>query len=74
MRAFDIEMGGAHWWLASAWDANGNRLRLSHPDGRTFLYDYDGLNRLQRIRDGAGDAVLAQFAYTERSKMPNKRK
>ncbi|WBY08169.1 hypothetical protein PIB19_01015 [Sphingomonas sp. 7/4-4] len=31
--------------LGYQYDANGNRTRITHPDGTYFRYDFDGLNR-----------------------------
>jgi RHS repeat-associated protein len=42
-------------------DANGNRTRITHPDGRYFGAGYDGLNRMNVIN---ADGSLALFATT----------
>lgn len=39
-------MGAAWRMLAYQYDANGNRTRLTHPDGQFFHYAWDGLDRL----------------------------
>lgn len=59
-------------------DANGNRLKLSFPDGEYFTFEYDGLDRLKWIREGAStrrvgfafnNAGLLQ--YVNRASVPN---
>ncbi|RDC58917.1 hypothetical protein HME9302_00093 [Alteripontixanthobacter maritimus] len=52
-------VSGSTKTLAFQYDANGNRTRLTHPDGAFFTYEYDGLNRATQLRNGAGDALLA---------------
>jgi RHS repeat-associated protein len=59
-------------------DANGNRLKLSFPDSEYFTFEYDGLDRLKWIREGAStrrvgfafnNAGLLQ--YINRASVPN---
>ncbi|MDJ0642613.1 MAG: RHS repeat-associated core domain-containing protein [Erythrobacter sp.] len=37
--------------VSSQYDANGNRVRITHPDGKYWILDYDDLNRLESIRE-----------------------
>jgi len=57
-----ISMGGVTRTLGSQYDAEGNRIRVTHPDGTFFTYDYDGLKRVSAIKDNGGTS-LASFAY-----------
>lgn len=38
-------------------DKGGNRVSLKHPDGTVFAYEYDGLNRLQWIKQGGAPQI-----------------
>jgi RHS repeat-associated protein len=44
------------------YDANGNRSKLTYPDGYFVTYTHDELNRLTDVRE-AGITILAQYAY-----------
>ena len=44
---------GTSFVVKSDYDQNGNRTKLTHPDGKYFLYDFDGLNRLTTIRENS---------------------
>ena len=57
-----IDLGGVSRTLSYAYDANGNRTRLTHPDGISFDYGYDGLNRVAAITE-PGAVTLASFGY-----------
>lgn len=43
----------------------GNRIRVTHPDGTYFTYDYDGLDRLVTVKQN-GAAQIASNAYDAR--------
>jgi len=58
-------MGGTARTLTYEYDDNGNRTKLTHPDGQYFTTDYDGLNRRHRIREN-GSAVLSRLLYYDR--------
>lgn len=36
--------------VSSLYNANSNRIRLTHPDGQYFQLDYDGLNRATNLK------------------------
>ena len=46
------------------YDANGNRIRVTHPDGGYFTYDYDGMNRATAIREN-GATLVAMLGYDD---------
>jgi RHS repeat-associated protein len=50
-------MSGVSQTLTYQYDADGNRVRVTHPDGTYFTYDYDGLNRPVAARENGGAAV-----------------
>ena len=52
-------MGGFSRQLAYAYDTHGNRTHLVHPDGNYYVFDYDGLDRMQGIRENGGATVTA---------------
>ncbi|MGY6274216.1 RHS repeat-associated core domain-containing protein [Methylomonas sp. MgM2] len=43
------------------YDANGNRLALTEPNGNATSYVYDGLNRLVQETNAAGDQTLTTY-------------
>jgi RHS repeat-associated protein len=67
LTASTTNMGGTARTLSYAYDANGNRVRLTFPDGQAFSYGYDGLDRLKAIDAGtsAGSGVLASIGYDD---------
>ncbi|WBY06806.1 hypothetical protein PIB19_14965 [Sphingomonas sp. 7/4-4] len=50
-------MYGTSRTLLYQYDEDGNRTRLTHPDGTYFNYTYDGLNRLKSIQENAGATI-----------------
>lgn len=60
-----------------AYDANGNRTSLTHPDSQTFSYTYDQSDRLTQITQGASNWIvqgsydggqrLKQVSYRDRA-------
>lgn len=64
LTASTISMGGFSKTLTATYDEAGNRIQLTHPSGPSFTYDYDALNRLSGIRDGAN--TLLAFGYNNR--------
>jgi len=51
---------GATFNLSYLHDANGNRTRITHPDGNYFVYGYDGLNRLKTIKANDSTVLVTQ--------------
>jgi RHS repeat-associated protein len=39
--------------LGYGYDRDGNRTRITHPDGNSFSYGFDGLNRMCTLTEGA---------------------
>jgi YD repeat-containing protein len=56
-------MGGTTRSLAYAYDRNGNRTGITHPDGISFAYSYDGANRPVWIH-GPGGVWQIYAGYT----------
>ncbi|WP_379553562.1 RHS repeat domain-containing protein [Qipengyuania sp. DGS5-3] len=54
---------GRYLWYQ--YDANGNRTRITHPDGQYFTYALDGLNRTTLVQRN-GSAGMATFSYNSR--------
>jgi RHS repeat-associated protein len=48
--------------LSYQYDADGNRTRITHPDGTFFTFDYDGLDRQISLKEN-GAAVVASITY-----------
>ena len=46
--------------LTYLYDAEGNRTRITHPDGNYFLYAYDGMDRLTGILENGSTSVISQ--------------
>jgi YD repeat-containing protein len=49
-------------FLSQSYDANGNRTIITHPDGQSFAYRYDGLDRFDGLFEGF-DAGLYGRSY-----------
>jgi len=56
-------MGGGTRSVTSAYDAHGNRTRLTHPDGAFFEYAYDGADRLFHLSENGPSITLASLFY-----------
>lgn len=50
--------------FTSQYDANGNRTRITHPDGFYAAYTYDGMNRPSTIKEN-GSTTLITFGYDQ---------
>lgn len=61
-------MGGVSRTLGYLHDANGNRTRVTHPDGNFFSYAYDGLDRLTGVYEGAS-ALVASHVYDAQGRL-----
>jgi RHS repeat-associated protein len=57
-----LAMAGTSRTIGHLWDGDGNRIRITHPDGPFFTYDYDGLGRSLRVHEGQWDPLVT-FAY-----------
>lgn len=55
-------MGGVSRTLSFQYDADGNRTRITHPDGNYFTYDFDGLDRPIAARQN-GAAVVVTMSW-----------
>jgi RHS repeat-associated protein len=56
-------MGGTARTLTYAYDADGNRTRITHPDGQHFDYRYDGLNRFIGIKENGDSDIVGQYYH-----------
>ena len=57
-------MGGTTRTINYLFDSNGNKIRLTHPDGIYFAYEFDGLDRVTRIRENStSSSTLVTFSY-----------
>ena len=57
-----INSGGPALALAHIYDADSNRIRVTHPDGTYFTSDYDGLDRPTVTKEN-GATSLVTLAY-----------
>ena len=57
-----VAMGGVSRTVSHLYDADGNRIRVTHPGGVYYTYDYDGLHRLVAIKED-GVTQAASFGY-----------
>lgn len=51
-------MGSYSRKLSYAYDKNGNRTRVIHPDNNYFTYSFDGLNRVNGVFESASTSLL----------------
>ena len=59
-KSSSTNVGGTARTLSYQYDAEGNRTRVTHPDGNFFQYSYDGMNRLTGVLENGATSVLAQ--------------
>jgi RHS repeat-associated protein len=57
-----VSMGGISRTVGRQYDADGNRLRVTHPDTNYFTYEYDGLDRMSTIRQN-GATQIGSYDY-----------
>ena len=57
-----VVMGGVSRTVSHLYDADGNRIRVTHPGGVYYTYEYDGLDRLVAIKED-GVTQAASFGY-----------
>lgn len=62
MQSSTITMDGAARTLGYQYDKNGNRLRVTHPDGNYFTSTFDGLNRQYDVYEN-GSVYLHSKRY-----------
>lgn len=63
-----ISMDGASRAVGSLYDANGNRIRATYPDGHYFQYSFDGMDRPTLVRE-SGDTWLKGYSYGASGKL-----
>jgi RHS repeat-associated protein len=61
-------MSGSAWALSYQWDADGNRTRVTHPDGNYVSYEYDGLDRSSAVKEN-GAVTLASISYNAKGEL-----
>lgn len=59
LRGDIVVMGSVTRSVYSRFDDNNNRVRVDHPDGLYFTYNFDGLNRFKGLLETSGTAMLA---------------
>lgn len=70
MASNTLAMDGVSRTLSYQYDANGNRTRITHPDGALFDTLYDGLNRVDSTYQGTTiSPVLFGYAYNSRGSL-----
>jgi len=55
----------ANWTISYQWDADGNRIRRTDPDGVYFTTDYDGLDRATTTHENGAAASLFTISYDQ---------
>jgi RHS repeat-associated protein len=58
-----INLGGTTRTITRQFDAHGLRTRVTHPDGKYFVYNYDGLDRLTAILENGSAQIVSQTYY-----------
>jgi RHS repeat-associated protein len=58
MNSARAHQNGSSRLLQFGFDANSNRTRLTHQDGQVFTYEFDQLNRLNKINEGTNTLAL----------------
>ena len=57
-------MGGTARTLSYLYDGDSDRIRIIEPDGASFSYTFDGMDRMNGLYEGAGTTVpLQTFTY-----------
>lgn len=64
MLSSQTNMSGLNKTFTYQHDDNGNRTRIVHPDSEQFNYEFDGLNRVNHIKQST--TSLATIAYNNR--------
>lgn len=55
-------MGGTSRQLSYLYDADGDRIRLTFPDSQYVTYEYDGVDRMNAVKE-SGTTVVASLGY-----------
>jgi len=63
LRSASSNVSGVARTVASAYDARGNRTRLTHSDGAFFEYAWDGQDRLMHLAENGPSTTLASIFY-----------
>lgn len=63
LRLSRSNLGGVTRDVASDYDADGNRTRVTYPDGNYFDYAYDGLDRFLQLSQNGPSTTLALLSY-----------
>lgn len=63
-----VVMSGTSRTLNYAYDANGNRTQVTHPDAAYFVYGYDGTDRPTAIRENGG-LLIASMSYNAKGEL-----
>jgi RHS repeat-associated protein len=56
-------LSGTNRVLTYEYDRNGNRKRITHPDGNYFTYEFDDLNRMVEIKESGSTSLLKVGYY-----------
>jgi RHS repeat-associated protein len=67
-------MAGRSWALNFVYDGNGNRTRITHPDGNSFAYEFDGLDRMIAVRENAAQPVVVQTVWDTQGQIASQRR
>lgn len=59
LTAASTDIGGATRTLSYRYDANGNRTRVTHPDGWFFAYEFDSIDRVNWLGESASASPTA---------------
>lgn len=54
-------MGNKTRTLTTQYDKNGNRERITHPDNNYFVYGFDGLNRVNSLKQGENTLLILEY-------------
>lgn len=65
LRTSTVDLGGVSRQVSYEYDGDGNRTKITHPDGQVFNYTYDVLDRSKTIRRDA-DPALQTITYNAR--------
>ncbi len=68
VRSETVNLSGIAQQISYQYDADGNRIQMSYPDGNYIKYTYDGLDRLTQAQEN-GSAVLAAYSYDDHGRV-----